>query len=85
MTIIERLKIILAYRKTSQKEFARQIGFSENQISRLLNGKRNLSYRDLLKIVDVLNIPYECLVGKSPLFDEMLETLECMIESTIDW
>lgn len=83
MTINERLKIILAFKKMSQREFAKKTNINESQLSKLLRGKRKPLYHEIISMVDVLNIPLECLIGKSPLFDEMLETLGEVIVSSL--
>ena len=72
MTFNERLKLILIFKKISQKKFASQIHMSESQLSKLLNSKKKPSTKELDTIIRVLNIPYECIVGKVPLFDDLL-------------
>ena len=83
LTFGERVKIILAFKKMSQRELAKRANLNESQLSKLLKGKRKPLYHELTSIVDVLDIPYDCLVGKSPLFDEMLETIEEVVASCI--
>lgn len=83
LTFGERVKIILSFMKMSQRDFSRKTNINESQLSKLLNGKRKPLYHELTSIVNVLGIPYDCLVGKSPLFDNMLETIEEVVASCI--
>ena len=86
MTIGKRIKYILAFSKISQRTFATNLKMGESQVSRLLNDKRKPTTREIDNILKVLNVPYECLMGKVPLFDKLLEscngidyvTLECL-------
>ena len=68
----ERVKAILMFKKIHQRNFAQSIGISESQLSKLLNSKKKPSTKELMKIIDVLNVPYDCLIGNVPLFDELL-------------
>ena len=72
MTFGERIKLILMFKKISQKDFSKQIGIYQSQLSLLLNNKRMPTSRELIKIVSVLNVPYECLIGNVSLFDDLL-------------
>lgn len=73
MTFNERVKTILALENVSQREFAKLINISESQLSKLLNGKKRPTYRELSTIIEVLDIPYDCLMGKVPLFDKLIK------------
>lgn len=83
MTLKDRVRIILAFKKMTQKEFARKVGMSKSQMSKLLLGKRKPMFRDVESIVRELGIPYECLVGGSQLFDDMLNTLKEVASSPL--
>lgn len=69
----DRVKFILLFRRISQRNFSKQINISESQLSKLLNNKKNPSTRELEKIIEILNVPYECLVGKIEIFDDLLK------------
>lgn len=75
MTFMERVRVILAYKRITQKEFASKVGMSRSQMNKLLLGKRKPLFRDVESIVRELGLPYECLIGESPLFDDMLKTI----------
>lgn len=72
MTFGERIKLILLFKKIHQRDFAKEINISESQLSKLLNSKKKPNTKELMKIIEVLNIPYDCMIGKVELFDEML-------------
>lgn len=82
-TFGERVKVILKFLRVTQSAFAKKTGMDLSQLNKLLNGKRNPTSKELVKIVDALGIPYECLIGKSSIFDSMLETIEEVIASCI--
>lgn len=78
MTFGKRLRLILDFKSLEHKEytqriFARDIGISESQLSKLLHNKKKPTVKELRNMVDVLHIPYECLIGDVPLFDDLLE------------
>ena len=74
MTFCDRVKAILTFKKIHQVDFARMTGIHQSRLSMLLSGKRKPTSKELMKIVEVINVPYECLIGKVPLFDELLQT-----------
>lgn len=78
-----RVRAILSYEGISQRDFARRADINESQLSKLLNGKRKPLFHEVVSIVNTLGIPYELLVGKSPLFDRMLYTLEQVSSESI--
>lgn len=75
MTFCERVKAILKFKKIHQIDFAKMTNIHQSRVSMLLSGKRKPTSKELIKIIDVLNIPYDCLIGKVSLFDELL--IEC--------
>ena len=72
MTFGNRLKLILEFKRISQRTFAKEVHMSESQLSKLLNDKKKPTTRELESIIDVLQIPYACMIGKVDLFDELL-------------
>lgn len=74
MTFCDRVKAILTFKKIHQVDFARMTNIHQSRLSMLLSGKRKPTSKELMKIVEVINVPYECLIGKVPLFDELLYT-----------
>jgi len=85
MTFNDRLKYILAFKKISQKKFASEVNMSESQLSKLLNSKKKPTTKELDNIIKVLNIPYDCAVGKVPLFDELLLSKAKAMTTTVLW
>ena len=73
MTFGKRLKLILEFKEISQRSFAKTINISESQLSKLLNNKKRPTTRELKSIIQVLNIPYDCIIGNVDLFDMLLE------------
>jgi transcriptional regulator with XRE-family HTH domain len=55
------LRMAVALRKTNFAEAARQADLSRNALSQFIAGKTSLSYANMLKICDVLNIPISLL------------------------
>lgn len=76
MTFCERVKAILIFKKIHQIDFAKRTNIHQSRVSMLLSGKRRPTSKELIKIIEVLNVPYDCLIGKIPLFDELL--IECI-------
>ena len=73
MTFGRRLKLILEFKDISQRSFAKSINTSESQLSKLLNNKKRPTTRELKSIIQVLNIPYDCIIGNVEIFDMLLE------------
>lgn len=71
----ERLKTIIVLMGMTQRTFASLAHLNESQLSKLLRSKRIPTFRELSNILNVLNIPYDCLVGNVPFFDELLMTV----------
>lgn len=76
MSLSERIKAILAFKGMSQRAFAGQIGMSESQLSKMLNSRKRPSTSDIDNMLKALGIPYECLMGRVPLFDELLQAVD---------
>jgi len=74
MTFGDRVKAILIFKKITQREFAETIGVCRDEMNKLLNNRKKPNTKELMKIIEVLNVPYDCLIGKVELFDEMLLT-----------
>jgi len=72
MTFCERVKLILKFKKISQVDFAKSADLHQSRVSLLLSGKRRPTSKEMIKIIKVLNVPYDCLIGNVPLFDELL-------------
>lgn len=85
MTFNDRLKYILAFKKISQRKFASEVNMSESQLSKLLNSKKKPTTKELDNIIRALNIPYDCVVGKVPLFDELLLSRVEVITTPVLW
>ena len=78
MTFGKRIRLILEFKNLEHKEytqrvFARDVGISESQLSKLLHNKKKPTIKELRSMIDVLHIPYECLIGDVPLFDDLLK------------
>ena len=73
MTFGKRLKAILETKEVSQREFSHMIHISESQLSKLLNDKKKPTVKEVSMIVDKLQIPYECIIGKVEFFDYLLD------------
>lgn len=72
MTFGQRLKLILDFKKISQRDFAKTINTSESQLSKLLNDKKKPTTKELVTIIQTLNVPYDCMIGNVELFDNLL-------------
>lgn len=79
MTFGDRVKKILVFKKITQRSFAKCIGVSKSELNNMLNNRKRPNAKEIEKAIEVLNVPYDCLMGKVPLFDEMLE----MTSSTV--
>ena len=51
------IRIAVALRETNYSEVARAAGLSRNAVSQFVNKRTTLSYANMLKICDVLDIP----------------------------
>ncbi|HBB81976.1 MAG TPA: hypothetical protein DC031_01580 [Sulfitobacter sp.] len=51
------MRLAVALRKTNYSEVARAAGLSRNALSQFVDGRTTLSYINMLKICDVLDIP----------------------------
>lgn len=58
---VERLKALVAERDLTQKEIARRLGYSENYINQLLNGRLPWNKRTIKLFSISLSIPLEKL------------------------
>lgn len=76
MSLNDRIKAILAFKGMSQRSFANQVGMSESQLSKMLNSRKRPSATDIDNMLRALGIPYDCLMGRVPLFDELLQAVD---------
>ena len=73
MTFGRRLKLILEFKRISQRAFAKATNLNESQLSKLLNNKKKPTMKELDAIIKELNIPYDCMIGNVVIFDELLK------------
>ncbi len=59
----ERLSKVMRLRKIKQKELAKQIGVTEATVSRYVNNKRHPDINFLRKIIPILNVSADYLLG----------------------
>lgn len=52
----ERIKGIMTIRNIGRKEMAEKIGISYNTLTKKLNGKREFTYSEILKIKEILKL-----------------------------
>jgi transcriptional regulator with XRE-family HTH domain len=64
----EKIKEVIKKKELSQKEVALKAGVSEEQVSRLMNGKNEPLFVTIVKLAEALEIPMEAL------FNENIET-----------
>lgn len=55
MKVCERLKLYISNKGLKQKSVAEKAGFTENQMSQILNGKRNISADELEIICNAMD------------------------------
>lgn len=55
MRVCDRLKLYIGIKGLKQKSIAEKAGFTENQMSQILNGKRNISADELEIICNAMN------------------------------
>ncbi len=55
MKVCDRLKLYMSIKGLKQKVIAEKSGFTENQMSQIINGKRNLSADELEIICNAMN------------------------------
>lgn len=53
----QNLRMAAALRDMNLSEVSRQAGMSRNGLSQFISGRTTLSYQNMLKVCDVLNIP----------------------------
>lgn len=56
-TARKNLRIAVAIRKTNLAETARKAGLSRNALQQFVAGKTQISYANMLKVCDVLQVP----------------------------
>ncbi len=66
------LRILCAMRETNFSEVARQAGLGRNALSQFLGGKSALTYPNMLKICDVLNVPIGLLHRPEPITEQRI-------------
>ena len=69
----DRLKILLRYKHVSQKEFAAKTYINESRLSNIVNNKCKPTLLEVMKMLQEINIPYDCFIGNVPIFDGLLE------------
>ena len=61
----------------NQKNFAKELGFTNTYLSELEAGERNISHNVIMKLADKYNIsPNWILLGKGPMFFKQKENLD---------
>lgn len=69
----DRLKMLLRYKHISQKEFAERTHIRESRLSNIINCKCKPTLVEVTKMLEEINIPYDCFIGNVPIFDGLLE------------
>ncbi len=59
---MQKFKGILRDKGITQKEVAKQVGLSEQTLSKFANGKVDIGYKKARKIAKILNVPMEELI-----------------------
>ncbi|MES5168040.1 XRE family transcriptional regulator [Prevotella melaninogenica] len=67
--IVMRIKILIEHEKVSPSKFAKMIDFNQSNLSKILNGDRNVAPKLISAICDNLNVSYKWIVnGEGPMF-----------------
>lgn len=67
--IVMRIKILIEHENVSPSKFAKMIDFNQSNLSKILNGDRNVAPKLINAICDTLNVSYKWLVnGEGSMF-----------------
>lgn len=79
MKIGERIKVLLKFKKMSQKDLAKKVKASEALVSRWCKNVLQPKLKHATKIADCFGITLDMLVGNCLLFDELLADVDCRL------